>query len=264
MKTLVDGFNAMVENLKKHQREIAELSKKAAWAEMAQKVAHEIKNPLTPIQLSAEHILRVYEDNKGGFDKALRESASYIISEVENLRRIAQEFLELSRETALKKERFDLRDLIREVAAPYQKMLSERVRLREVYEGSDFRLEADRSKIKIALRNIVINAIEAIRGRGEIEIRASRGQDSVRLEIRDTGAGIPNEVLKKIFDPYFSTKDVGTGLGLPIAKKIVEDHGGSIRAESEVGKGTAIFITLPAGPAAGDPGGGAEDEGGAP
>ncbi len=252
MKTLVDGFNAMVENLKKHQQEIAELSKKAAWAEMAQKVAHEIKNPLTPIQLSAEHILRVYEDKKGDFDKALRESASYIISEVENLRRIAQEFLQLSREAALKKERFDLRDLIREVAAPYQKMLSERVRLREVYEGRDFSIEADRSKIKIAVRNIVINAIEAIRGRGEIEIRASRGDDSVRLEIRDSGTGMAREVLKKIFDPYFSTKDVGTGLGLPIAKKIVEDHGGSIRAESEVDKGTAIFITLPAGPAAGE------------
>jgi nitrogen fixation/metabolism regulation signal transduction histidine kinase len=133
MKTLVDGFNAMVENLKKHQQEIAELSKKAAWAEMAQKVAHEIKNPLTPIQLSAEHILRVYEDKRGDFDNALRESASYIISEVENLRRIAQEFLQLSREAALKKERFDLRDLIREVATPYQKMLSQRVRLREVY-----------------------------------------------------------------------------------------------------------------------------------
>jgi signal transduction histidine kinase len=248
MKTLVDGFNAMVENLKKHQQEIAELSKKAAWAEMAQKVAHEIKNPLTPIQLSAEHILRVYEEKKGDFDKALRESASYIISEVENLRRIAQEFLELSREAALKKERFDLRHLIREVAVPYQKMLSDRVRLREVYEGRDFRIEADRSKIKIAIRNVVINAIEAIHGRGEIEIRASRGEASVRLEIRDTGTGMAGEVLKKIFDPYFSTKDVGTGLGLPIAKKIVEDHGGSIRAESEVGRGTVIFITLPAGP----------------
>jgi signal transduction histidine kinase len=131
-------------------------------------------------------------------------------------------------------------------------MLSERVRLREVYEGRDFSIEADRSKIKIAVRNIVINAIEAIRGRGEIEIRASRGDDSVRLEIRDSGTGMAREVLKKIFDPYFSTKDVGTGLGLPIAKKIVEDHGGSIRAESEVDKGTAIFITLPAGPAAGE------------
>ncbi len=94
MKTLVDGFNAMIKDLKSHQQELAELSKKVAWAEMARKVAHEIKNPLTPIQLSAEHILRVYEDKRGDFEKALQESVSYIISEVENLRRIAQEFLE--------------------------------------------------------------------------------------------------------------------------------------------------------------------------
>jgi len=246
MKTLVDGFNAMIKDLKRHEREIAELSKKAAWAQMAQKVAHEIKNPLTPIRLSAEHILRVYEDQRTDFGLALKESASYIISEVENLRRIAQEFLELSRETALKKELFDLRSLIHEVTAPYQKMLSDRIRLREISEGQDFRVEADRSKIKIAVRNLIINAVEAIRGCGEIEIRLVRNRDAVRLSIRDTGTGMSPDILEKIFDPYFSTKEVGSGLGLPIARKIIEDHAGTIKAESEVGRGTTILITLPA------------------
>ena len=108
MKTLVDGFNAMIKDLKRHQQEIAELSKKVVWSEIAQKVAHEIKNPLTPIQLSAEHLLRVYADGRGDFAKALKESTSYIIGEVDNLRRIAQEFLELSKDDRLKKEVFDL------------------------------------------------------------------------------------------------------------------------------------------------------------
>jgi signal transduction histidine kinase len=245
MKSLVDGFNTMIKDLKRHQQEIADLSKKVAWAEMAQRVAHEIKNPLTPIQLSAEHILRVYEDKSGDFEKALRESASYIIGEVENLRRIAQEFLELSRVTSLVKESFDLRDAVSEVVSPYRQVISERIRFREVFEGEEFQLEADKSKIKIAFRNIFINAVEAIRGRGEIEIRLRAEKDNLVLTLRDSGIGMAKDMVDKIFDPYFSTKDAGTGLGLPIAKKIVEDHGGTIRVESEVQKGTLIAVTLP-------------------
>ena len=245
MKSLVDGFNAMIKDLKRHQQEIADLSKKVAWAEMAQRVAHEIKNPLTPIQLSAEHILRVYEDKNGDFEKALRESTSYIIGEVENLRRIAQEFLELSRVTSLAKEPFDLKDAVAEVVSPYRQVISERIRFREVFEGREFPVEADKSKIKIAFRNIFINAIEAIRGRGEIEVRLRAEKENLVLIIRDSGIGMARDMVDRIFDPYFSTKDAGTGLGLPIAKKIVEDHGGTIRVESEVQKGTVITITLP-------------------
>ena len=138
MKTLVDGFNAMIRSLKEHQQELAELGKKAAWAEMARKVAHEIKNPLTPIQLSAEHILRVFEDGRGDFEPALRESISYIVSEVENLRRIAQEFLEISREPLPRREPFGLDELVRETVEPYRKLLAERIVIREDYRGADF------------------------------------------------------------------------------------------------------------------------------
>ena len=245
MKTLIDGFNTMIKNLKKHQQEIAELGKKAAWAEMAQKVAHEIKNPLTPIQLSAEHLLRVYEDKRGDFEVALRESTSYIIREVENLKKIAQEFLELSKETSLTKEQFDLKEAVEDVISPYKKMLSERIKFREIYEGGSFPVSADKSKIKIAFRNIFINAIEAIRGKGTVEINLAPEKEHLLLMIKDTGTGMTKDLLDKIFEPYFSTKDVGTGLGLPIAKKIIEDHGGSIRVDSEIGKGTIIIIRLP-------------------
>ena len=245
MKTLIDGFNTMIKNLKKHQQEIAELGKKAAWAEMAQKVAHEIKNPLTPIQLSAEHLLRVYEDNRGDFERALRESTSYIIREVENLRKIAQEFLELSKETSLAKENFDLKEAVEDVISPYKKMLSARIKFREIYEGSTFPVSADKSKIKIAFRNIFINAIEAIRGKGSVEISLAQEKEDLLLVIKDTGIGMTKDLLDRIFDAYFSTKDVGTGLGLPIAKKIIEDHGGSIGVESEIGRGTTITIRLP-------------------
>jgi signal transduction histidine kinase len=245
MKTLIDGFNAMVENLKKHQQELADMSKKVASAEMARKVAHEIKNPLTPIQLSAEHLLKVYKDKKEDFDQTLEESASYIIKEVENLRKIAQEFLETSKETPLQKESFDLKDLIQEIIAPYKKMLSRKIKFKETYDRQDLHFIGDKSKIRIALRNIFTNALEAVQDRGEIKIKSSTGETGIELEISDTGMGMEKEIQDKIFEPNFSTKDFGTGLGLPIAKKIIEDHGGTIQALSKKNEGTRILIKLP-------------------
>lgn len=245
MRTLVEGFNAMIQSLKTHQQDLAEMGKKAAWAEMARKVAHDIKNPLTPIQLSAEHLLRVYEDRRGDFDKALKESTAYIISEVENLRRIAQEFMEISRETSLIKEPIDIRDILDETLQPYKKLLAERIRFQEVFEGDDFSSRGDASKLKTAFRNILINAIEAIGAKGQIKIHAARLKERMRIRIEDTGPGMDGETLNKIFEPYYSTKPIGTGLGLPIAKKIIEEHGGAIQISSAPGKGTCVEIGLP-------------------
>jgi len=245
MKTLIDGFNSMVENLKKHQQELAEMSKKVAWAEMARKVAHEIKNPLTPIQLSAEHLLSVYKDKKGDFEETLAESTSYIIKEVENLRKIAKEFLEISKETALQKEAFDIKEVVRETIAPYKNILAERITLKETYEGEDFIFTGDKTKINIALRNVFTNAVEAIGGRGKIEVKVCSKKDSLTIEINDSGVGMDQVTLDRIFEPYYSTKEVGTGLGLTIAKKIIEDHEGKITASSQKNVGTKITISLP-------------------
>lgn len=246
MKTLIDGFNSMVDSLKKHQREMAEMSKKVAWAEMARKVAHEIKNPLTPIQLSAEHLLRVYNDKKEDFEETLNESTSYIIKEVDNLRRIAKEFLEISKESALQKKPFDLKETIQELISPYKKAFAERIVLFEAYEGEDFVYNGDKAKIQIALRNIITNAVEAIGRQGKIKITLTSGETGLTVEISDSGEGMEQEMLDRIFEPYFSTKEVGTGLGLSIAKKIIDDHRGKIEAASEKNKGTKITVFLPA------------------
>ena len=245
MRTLVDGFNSMIKNLKSREQELAEMSKKVAWAEVARKVAHEVKNPLTPIQLSAEHLLKVYEDKKGNFDQALKESISYIIGEVDNLRKIAQDFLEISKEAVLHKEDFRFDELVRETVEPYKNLLAERIVFRESYEGTDFRFAGDQAKLKVALRNLLTNAIESIQGKGEIRVRVARRPERLIFEVEDTGCGIEKEILDRIFEPYFSTKDVGTGLGLPIAKKIIEDHGGTLQVRSEPRKGTKITIDLP-------------------
>ncbi len=247
MRSLVEGFNAMVASLRAQQMELAEMGKKVAWTEMARKVAHEIKNPLTPIQLSAEHILKVYEDRRGDFEPTLRESISYIIGEVENLRRISQDFMEIARDTTLRKEPDDVRRILGEITEPYRRLLASRIRFREESEGTDFLCPVDSAKIRIAFRNIIANAVEAIRDRGEIVIRLRRSGAAMVIAFRDSGPGMTRDVLEKVFEPYFSTKDAGTGLGLPISRKIVEDHGGTVEASSEPGRGTTVTVTLPCG-----------------
>jgi signal transduction histidine kinase len=248
MKTLVDGFNGMIRDLKNHQQEMADLGRKAAWADMARKVAHEVKNPLTPIQLSAEHLLHVWEDRREDFEPALKESISYIVGEVENLRRIAQEFLNLSKTAVLNKETVALDEILTETVAPYRKLLTARLSFVTAIEPG-LRFEGDRDKLKIAFRNLMINAIESIRNRGEIRIEAGRIGDRYRIVISDNGSGMEPEVAERMFEPYFSTKTSGTGLGLSITRKIVEDHGGTIRIQSEPRRGTAVTIELPSGTA---------------
>ncbi len=245
MMTLIDGFNTMVADLRAREQELAEMGRKVAWAEMARKVAHEIKNPLTPIQLSAEHLLRVYEDRRGDFDRTLKESLSYIIGEVENLRRIAQDFMDLARDATLRKEDTDLAGLVEDTVEPYRRLFADRMTFRTRRDGGDFRCLIDASKMKTVLRNLLINAIESIGKRGEIVVGLRRAGDTIALEVRDSGAGMDAATRDKVFEAYFSTKTSGTGLGLPIARKIVEDHGGTIRIASEPGRGTTVTIELP-------------------
>jgi signal transduction histidine kinase len=245
MMTLIDGFNAMVGDLRAREQELAEMGRKVAWAEMARRIAHEIKNPLTPIQLSAEHLLRVYQDRPGDFDRTLKESLSYIIGEVENLRRIAQDFMELARDATLRKEDADLAAVVEETIEPYRRLFADRLTFRTERHDGDFRCRIDALKMKTVLRNLLINAIESIGKRGEIVVELRRTGEAIVLEVRDSGAGMDAATRDKVFEPYFSTKAAGTGLGLPIARKIVEDHGGTIRIASGPGRGTRVSIELP-------------------
>lgn len=246
MMMLINGFNTMIRNLKDHERELAEMSKKVAWTEMARKVAHEIKNPLTPIQLSAEHVLKVYEEGRGDLGRAIRESMSYIISEVENLRRIAREFMEIARDTTVRRDAVDLQAVLEEALDPYRRLLSERIRFVVSTAGAGLWTRGDAAKLKTALRNVIANAVEAIGREGDIEVRMERRGPAISIAVRDTGAGMAAETLEHVFDLYYSTKEGGTGLGLPITKKIVEEHGGTIRLDSRPGQGTTVTIELPA------------------
>jgi two-component system sensor histidine kinase FlrB len=155
--------------------------------------------------------------------------------------------MEIARDTSVLTEPVDLRRLLEEALQPYSRLLAERIRFKFVSEGSDFRTSGDAAKLKAAFRNIVANAVEAISQRGEVTLSIGRKGPVFAISVRDSGPGMSKETIDRIFDLYFSTKDAGTGLGLPIAKKIVEEHGGAIRVLSEPGKGTTVLIDLPAG-----------------
>ncbi len=217
----------------------------AAWAEMARRIAHEIKNPLTPIQLSAEHIGRVYRDGSPHFPAVMRECLLTILREVANLREISAEFSAYARIPTPRREPTPLSDFLGEVLRPYLAAAPQGVELSaEVAPGLPT-LDVDRSLLRRAIVNLIENALQAMPRGGRLQVRAWRGVEEVWIEVSDTGVGMDGAALGRIFEPYFSTKDAGTGLGLAIARKAVEEHGGRIEVSSAPGAGTTMRVRLP-------------------
>lgn len=244
IRELMEGFNSMVKELKQKQEELKEMERRQAWAEMAKKAAHEIKNPLTPILLMTEHLQKVFRENRNEFEKNFEKGVNFIINEVKRLKRISSEFLSYSQETLLK-ERFELRKLLDEIVEPLRITLKGKIDIALTSNKEKIYFEGDIKMIETVLRNTILNAIEAIKEKGRIDINLIQEGKRIKISIKDNGEGIPPENLPRIFEPYFSTKPSGTGLGLAIAKKMVEMHEGRIYIESEIGKGTEVVIELP-------------------
>ena len=246
---LFSSFNQMTEDLKRQREDLEKSKKLEAWAEMARQVAHEVKNPLTPIQLSTEHLLRVYGDPDVDFEKVLKECSETILQQVKTLRQISMEFSTFASPGPLVLEPTDIASLVRVTAAPYAQSAPAGIRL-EVETEPDLPVaRVDRRLIQRTLVNLIENALNALNGNGRIEVQVSKitrgGTPFVALTVRDDGVGIEPEVKARVFEPYFSTRAAGTGLGLAIARKVVEDHGGTIALESEPGRGTEVTIQLP-------------------
>ena len=217
----------------------------AAWAEMARRVAHEVKNPLTPIQLSIEHLLKVYSDHSINFDQALKECSDVILKQVKTLRRLVSDFSQYGRPAVLNKSETDVAALIDEITSHYR--FPKGIEVDLVVESELPEIQMDAEKIRSAVMNVIENGLQAMNGAGTITVRVRRGTGTnVEIQIQDTGQGIPSDILPRLFEPYFSTKNGGTGLGLAIARKNIEDHGGSVQVESVEGHGTTVTISLPA------------------
>ena len=253
LSLLVSSFNRMVGELSQSRQKLRQTEKIAAWQEIAQRMAHEIKNPLTPIKLAAERLLRRYLGSPDSardreFGRVLEGSVSAIIHEVDNLNALLVEFREFARLPSPNPERFRLRELVDEAAGMYN-IPSSGLAIDGSHVPSDLEIVADRGQMKQVFANLFKNGMAAMPEGGTVTVRAAvvqrEGRDYCRVWVRDTGRGIPEEIGDRIFDPYFTTRKDGTGLGLTIVDRIVFDHKGSIRFESQSGAGTTFIIDLP-------------------
>jgi two-component system nitrogen regulation sensor histidine kinase NtrY len=237
----------MAADLQRQRSELERTQRLEAWADMARQVAHDIKNPLTPIQLSAEHARRVNIDRGRPLSPVLDECVTAILSQVRLLRQIAAEFSSFASSPTPHPEPTALAALIDEVVAPYRAGLADRISIDVQAPDALPAVTIDRALFGRALTNIIENALYAMPGKGAITItvRTESGSRTVEVEITDTGVGMDEEALGKMFQPYFSTKATGTGLGLTIAKRNIELNGGTIHVASERGVGTTVTLTLP-------------------
>jgi two-component system nitrogen regulation sensor histidine kinase NtrY len=226
--------------------ELMRAQKLAAWRDVAQGIAHEIKNPLTPIQLSAQRLRRKFRERAGDFSEVFDECTNTIITQVEGLKGLLDEFSRFARMPESNPTPTDLPQLLEEILHLYRSAHREVV-VGLVCDPAIAKANLDGEQMKRALINLIENAIEAMDGQGCVEIVTSLDarQQRVRIEVRDTGAGIPHQNRDKLFLPYFTTKKGGSGLGLAIVNRIVADHNGTISVRDNIPRGSIFNIELP-------------------
>ena len=250
---LIRDFNRMAEDLKRQRIELERTQRLEAWADMARQVAHDIKNPLTPIQLSAEHAQRVNIDRGRPLSPVLDDCISSILSQVRLLRQIAAEFSSFASAATPRPAPTRVAELVEEVIGPYRVGLAGRIAIEFNTDGQLPMINIDRTLLARAITNVIENALHAMPGTGRLTahvgtvVQDGPGGDhrpAVVIEISDTGIGMDAESMAKIFEPYFSTRATGTGLGLTIAKRNVELNGGTIQVRSQKGVGTTVTLTF--------------------
>jgi two-component system, NtrC family, nitrogen regulation sensor histidine kinase NtrY len=243
ISNLMQSFNIMTKRLKESREELARVERELAWREMARQVAHEIKNPLTPMKLSIQHLRQERKDRAGDFNEAFEKVTQMLLEQIEALDRIASEFSRFARMPLPRFEPVDVHDLLRRTISVFPQK-----------EGVDFQSEfadtipvvyADPDELQRAFINIIRNSIQAMPEGGTLDISTRITDGRVRIRFHDTGSGIRPEVRKRLFEPNFSTKTEGMGLGLAIVKKAIEEMDGTIAITSEMNSGTSVDISLP-------------------
>ena len=233
---------------------LLQVQRAVAWSEIARRLAHEIKNPLTPIQLSAERLEHKLAEKLNEQDALiLQRSIETIVNQVEALKRMVNEFSQYARAPALEMRKLDINQLVREILSLYDSSNITRKKHAHIHIKRKLAdhlpaILGDSAQLRQVLHNLLLNAQDALNGTEQpvIEIETEAAPDGIKLSIRDNGCGFSDEVRSRVFEPYVTTKPKGTGLGLPIVKKIVEEHSGTIHIENLKPHGAQVIITLPA------------------
>lgn len=246
---LVSSFNAMLEGLERSRGDDLRNERLGAWQDIARRLAHELRNPLTPIRLTAERVLRLSKGDPDKLADILEKSMVAIIQETAGMETLLSEFHDFAKLPEPQRDWVNVRSLVEETALLYSSQWPQ-LELDYSSIAQDIVVRADRGQLKQVLGNLLANAADASGGTGRVRLRADLVKASeclyCRLQVADNGTGIAKELGIQVFEPYFSTKSNGTGLGLAIVRHIVSAHGGRIWFESSEGCGTTFYVDIPA------------------
>jgi len=252
---LAASFNRMTEDLLQQKDRTLQAERVAAWRELARRLAHELKNPLFPLQVTVENLLRAKQKSPEMFEEVFHEGTATLLAEIDNLKTIIGRFSEFSKMPQPQCRPTQVNDVVRSVLRVFQAQLQEndndnnkeknRIVVRTELAEALPEISADPDLLHRALQNLVLNAIDALPQGGELAIRTRDLGDRIELSVSDTGCGLTQEECGRLFTPYYTTKQHGTGLGLAIVQSVVSDHGGKISVESTKEKGTTFRIELP-------------------
>ena len=244
---LAVAFNQMTEELIGQRERLVQSERVAAWRELARRLAHELKNPLFPLQITVENLLRARENTPEQFEEVFRESTGTLLAEIANLKTIIGRFSDFSKMPAPQIQAVDLNEMVRSVTQLFQGQLDrEPARIRtELQLGDVPRVSGDPVLLRRVVENLVLNAIDAMPKGGTLALHTYMNEKFAVFELSDTGAGLTPEECDRLFTPYYTTKQHGTGLGLAIAQSVVSDHHGHISVSSKKDQGTTFHVELP-------------------
>ena len=238
---LIIAFNNMVFELNQSKERLIEAEKQTIWQEMARAMAHEIKNPLTPIRLAAQRLEMKYHEKAENLPEILEKSLRIVNEEVDNLQSLVTAFSGFAKMPEAQFDNYDLNQQLRDISEQY----SDDAQIDLILDASLKEIFADTMQMKQVLVNLIQNAIQACESDPHIVVSTSVLNKSCTIGIKDHGKGISEADLVKIFEPYFTTKKKGTGLGLAITRRIIRQHGGDIKATSVLGEGSTFIISFP-------------------
>ena len=249
---LARAFNQMTAQLIEQRERLVQAERVAAWRELARRLAHELKNPLFPLQTTVENLQRAKEQNSDQFEEVFRESTEILLAEIENLKAIVSRFSDFSKLPQPELNAVNLNDVVRGIVKLFEAQFGAVGRppiTPELHLDDQLpSIQADATLLHRAIENLVLNAMDAMPAGGVLMLRTTHQNGNIHLEVSDTGSGLTPEECDRLFTPYYTTKHHGTGLGLAIVQSVVSDHGGRIAVESESGVGTSFHIDLPGQP----------------